>query len=354
MRAVRIRTEYLKDPIGIDCEAPRIFWNCEDGITQTAYRIVSDHWDSGKVFSSSMRAVYPLPVAERERVTFRIRLWDENDMPGEWSDPAFFEYGIRSWAGKWITGNYRVNPRKRYPVDCFQKTFSVEKEIRRARLYITACGLYEAEINGDRVGAFVLAPGHTDYHKRVQYQTYDVTDLLKSGRNSLSVKLADGWYRGSIGAWGLTNQYGTQTKLLAQLEIVYADGEEDRIVTDGSWRWSDDGPIRFADLKDGETVDARLVPSYGNYVKLTSHSVVPSASNNVFVTEHERFKPIMTKAPNGRTLLDFGQNMAGYLSFRLEARAGQKLTIRLGEMLVDGDLSQKNIQCARKNKVTPL
>ena len=92
--------------------------------------------------------------------------------------------------------------------------------IRKARLYITACGLYEAKLNGHRVGEFILAPGITDYRKRVQYQTYDVTQLLQGGENELTFQLADGWYRGSCGAWGLKNQYGTETKLLAQLELT--------------------------------------------------------------------------------------------------------------------------------------
>ena len=136
-------------------------------------------------------------------------------------------------------------------MDCFRKAFSAA-DIRKARLYITACGLYEARLNGQRVGDFILAPGITDYRKRVQYQSYDVTGLLKDGENILSVQLADGWYRGSTGAWGIRNQYGAETKLLAQLEITHADGSVQAVCTDGSWDWSNDGPIRFADNKDGE------------------------------------------------------------------------------------------------------
>ena len=366
MKAINIKCEYLKNPIGIDVNRPRIFWNCgaeqsgasplesEGGITQTAYQIVTDKWDSGKVASSTMHAVYPLPLAERERVTYKIKLWDENGNEGEWSEPAFFEYGIQNWQAKWITGNYKVNPKKRYPVDCFKKTFDIKKEVAKARLYITACGLYEAKINGKKVGDFCLAPGHTDYNKRVQYQTYDITDML-CAENQLTVQLADGWYRGSIGAWGLRNQYGSQTKLLAQLAITYTDGTTETIVTDDTWRWSNDGAIRFADNKDGEIVDARKMPNYSGYAKITSHKVTPTASNNVAITEHEQFKPVLTTAPNGKTLLNFGQNMAGYLAFHVNAKAGQKIVIRLGEMLdADDNLTLKNIQCASKKKTTPL
>ena len=357
MKAIRLRTEYLKDPMGIDVRQPRLMWNCEGGKTQTAYQIVTEYWDSGRVESDSMQAVYPKELHSRECVSWKLRLWDENGEVGEWSD-SFFEMGLldaSDWQGKWITGDYTVNKKERCPVDCFRKAFTLEKPVAAARLYITACGLYEAQLGGKKIGAFCFAPGYTDYRKRVQYQTYDVTELLHEGENELTVQLADGWYRGSCGAWGRTNQYGTETKLLAQLEITYADGTEDRIVTDGSWDWSNDGPIRFADNKDGEIVEAFREPSYGGKAKLTAHKVTPTASNNVPVTEHERFHPVISTAPNGKKMLDFGQNIAGYVAFRVSARVGQRMVWRFGEMLdVDGNLSQKNIQLSNKRKTTPL
>ena len=355
MKAIELRTEYLIDPIGIDIEQPRIFWNCAGGVTQTAYRIVSEKWDSGKVESASMRAEYPLPLASGERVNYQIKLWDENGEEGEWSAPAFFETGLlraEDWRAEWITGDYKVDKKRRYPVDCFKKEFAVNGKVIAARLYITACGLYSAELNGMRV-SMPLAPGITDYRKRVQYQVYDVTDLLREN-NTLTVELADGWYRGSVGAWGVRNQYGTETKLLLQLEITYEDGETERIVTDGTWRWSNDGPIRFADNKDGEIVDARMTPTYARYARVTAHPVVPTASNNVPLAEKETFKGALTVAPGGKKLLDFGQNIAGYISFGINAKAGQKITFRFGEMLKDGELYQKNIQLSNKIKTTPL
>ena len=357
MKAIRLRTEYLVDPLGIDLQKPRLMWNCEGGVKQTAYQILTEKWDSGRVESSSMHAIYPLPLHSRERVNWRIRLWDENDEPGEWSE-AFFEMGLlekADWTAKWITGDYAPNKKERYPVDCFRKVFAVKKAVRLARLYITACGLYEAKLNGEKVGAFCLAPGHTDYRKRVQYQTCDVTGLLQTGENELTVQLADGWYRGSCGAWGLTNQYGTETKLLCQLEIEYANGIRETLVSDGSWQWSNDGPIRFADNKDGEIVEAFRTPFYRGHAKETSHPVAPTASDNVPVTEHERFHPVISTAPNGKKLLDFGQNLAGYVAFTVSARVGQRMLWRFGEMLdAEGNLTLKNIQCVGKKKTSPL
>ena len=360
MRAIRLKTEYLTNPIGIDIARPRLFWNCEDGIRQTAYEIYAADesgnllWSSGKVASSSMRCSWDgKPVAPKAKVLWKIRLWDENDVCGPWSE-ATFETGIDKWYGQWITGNYRVNPRKRYPVDCFRRRFQVGR-VAKARLYITACGVYEAKLNGRRCGDFVFAPGVTDYRKRLQYQTIDVTDLLQTGTNELTVQLADGWYRGSTGAWGLVNQYGTQTKLLAQLEITGTDGTFWRLTTDGSWDWSNDGPIRFADNKDGEIVDANMAPSYRSKAKPTRYKVIPTASNNVPVVEKEHFSAKKRITPTGKTILDFDQNIAGFLSFRINAKAGQKLTLRFGEMLTaDGEFTQANIQLVMGKKITPL
>ena len=197
MQAIRLKTEHLQNPVGVDFTTPRLFWNCEGGKRQTAYQIIAESdseaalWDSGKVDSSSMCALWGgNPVPRKTKVFWKVRLWDETNTAGQWSQ-AFFETGMDTWSAKWITGNYRVNKKQRYPVDCFQKTFHVS-EWKKARLYITACGLYEAELNGQRIGDFILAPGITDYRKRVQYQTYDVTDSLTAGQHQLTVQLADG------------------------------------------------------------------------------------------------------------------------------------------------------------------
>ena len=360
MIAVRLKTEYLTNPIGIDISAPRLFWNCEGGREQSAYQIVAADdggtplWDSGKVEEKSMRASWGgAPVKPQTRVLWKIRLWDETGAPGNWQE-ASFETGIDAWAAEWITGNYRVHKKHRYPVDCFRRRFTTS-HVKKARLYITACGLYEARLNSVRVGDFVLAPGHTDYRKRVQYQTYDVTGLVCDVENTLTVQLADGWYRGSCGAWGIKNQYGTETKLLAQLEIVDGDGSIQVLGTDETWDWCSDGPIRFADNQDGEIYDAGAAPSYRGKAKATHHPVVPTASNNIPVTEHERLSARLVKTPAGKTVLDFGQNIAGYLSFSLTARAGQAIRLRFGELLDEnGEFTQKNIQCSSKKVTTPL
>lgn len=364
MLAINLKTEYLQNPMGIDITRPRLFWNCRDGSKQTAYQALCRDengkllWDSGKTAGSSMCVQYAGEGLKSRSICYwQVRLWDENDMEGDWSEEASFELGLlepSDWQARWITGNYQVNKKQRYPADCFRKTFRTE-EVKKARLYATACGVYEGKLNGKRIGDFVLAPGITDYRKRVQYQTYDVTELLRSGGNELTFQLADGWYRGSCGAWGLKNQYGTETKLLVQLELTMADGSLQIVATDGSWAWSNDGPIRFADNKDGEIVDAARIPSYDRRAKEAAHPVVPTASNNVPITEHERLTPKLITTPSGKTVLDFGQNIAGYAEFTVQAKQGQRLFLRFGEMLdPGGEFTQKNIQCSNKKITTPL
>ena len=361
MKAIRLKTEFLQNPIGVDFKNPILTWNCDGGIKQTAYQIIAKCdgvvvWDSGKVESDSMRAYYPHNLCSRKRIDWSVTLWDEKGNMGESAD-AFFEMGLlelSDWSAKWISGDYAVNPRKRYPVDCFEKDFNTEN-IKKARIYVSACGLYEIKLNGARVGDFVLAPGHTDYRKRVQCQTYDVTKLLKNGDNTLEAELADGWYRGSCGAWGLKNQYGTKTKLILQLEIEKNDGTRQIIESDGTWSWSNDGALRLADNQDGEVFDARLSPSYSGKARVTKHKVYPTPSNNVAITEHETFKPSVITTPSGKKVLDFGQNIAGYISFAFWAKCGQKLKLRFGETFdKDGEFTQKNIQCATKKRQTPL
>ena len=361
MKAIRLKTEFLFNPVGVDFQRPLLTWNCEGGVKQTAYRIVAKNggelvWDSGWVESERMRTHYPQRLYSRDRIEWSVTLRDEDGKDGE-PTSAFFEMGLlerEDWQAKWISGNYVVNPTKRYPVDCFKREFDAQN-VRSARIYATACGAYELMLNGKRVGDFILAPGHTDYRKRVQYQTYDVSEMIKDGKNVITAELADGWYRGSCGAWGLKNQYGTRTKLLVQLEITMLDGERLVIATDEEWSWSSDGKITFADNQDGEIVDARLIPTYKCKAKLAKHRVLPVASNNVPITEHEIFKPTLIITPNGKRVLDFGQNITGYVSFSLNAEAGKRIKLRFGEMFDEqGEFTQKNIQCATKKRRTPL
>ena len=338
MKATHLQVEYLTEPLGLGSAKPRFYWHCEDGVKQTAYQIVCKRgdetvWDSGKAESSSMTHIpyAGAPLASRDRISWRVQLWDENDLPGEVSE-SVFELGLlhsADWTAKWISGNYTPQKNRRYPADCFKKEFTAQGEIVKARLYATARGIYDVTVNGKRIDGFVLAPGATDYRKRIQYQTYDVTEYVKE-KNTVELRLADGWYRGSVAAYGVTNVFGTQTGVLAQLELTMADGSVQTVTTDVSWSWCSDGPIRFADLKDGEVYNAAMQPGYSGKAKIIAppKGVELCASDNVPVTEHERFAPTLLPGK----VLDFGQNIAGFLAFRIKGKKGQRIRIVCSEL----------------------
>ena len=337
MRATHLQVEYLTEPMGLGNPKPRFYWNCEGGVTQTAYQIVCTRagktvWDSGKVESSSMThiAYDGLDLHSRDIVAWSVQLWDENGEPGEKSESRF-ELGLLNdsdWTAKWISGDYKPDPKRRYPADCFKKDFPA-KNVVKARLYATARGVYDVTVNGRRIEDFILAPGSTDYRKRIQVQTYDVTEYIKE-KNTIELRLGDGWFRGSVAAYGVTNVFGTQTSVLAQLELTLADGTVRTIGTDESWAWSNDGPIRFADLKDGEVYNATMQPTYSGKAQVVTapKGVALCASDNVPVMEHERFTPSLLPGK----VLDFGQNIAGYLSFRIKGKKGQRIRIVCTEL----------------------
>lgn len=355
MKAINLRTDYVKEPIGLGNPVPRFYWNCEGGMEQSAYRILCKReeetiWDSGRVLSSAMTHILyeGKALRSRDRVTWSVQLWDGQECAGEVSE-SWFETGLleeSDWKAEWISGDYKPNKKKRYPVDCFRRKFQTAGKVKSARLYASARGVYDVTIGGRRVEEFILAPGMTDYRKRIQYQTYDVTEYL-SGDNMLELRLADGWYRGSTAAYGVTNVYGSRTSVIAQLEISYADGRSEIIGTDRTWDWSNDGPVRFADLKDGEVYDAGRKPSYQGHAKIVKGGVRLVASDNVPVREKERFSATLLHGH----VLDFGQNIAGYLEFQVRGKKGQIIRLICGEVLdADGNVDLHGIQETRPEK----
>ena len=360
MRVSNILCEYLNDPIGIGILHPRITWDLEDVKVQKEfeikYSINGGEYVSKTVSSSSMHYVFKDEFAPRDLISYFIRIKDQDDNWSDYSPEHKFEFGLlgEPFKAKWISGNYHARKGVRYPVDCFIKQIKLQR-VKKARLYITACGVYEARINGNRVGDYILAPGSTDYSKRINYQTYDVTSLLKEGVNEIEVLLGDGWYRGSIGAKGFTCVFGRETKLLAQLEITDEDGQISTISTDSSWKWANNGPIQFADLKDGEAVDNRNTTIYMDHAKEVKFNPNLTVSNNESVIESGRYKPTkMWKTPSGKMILEFPNNIAGYISFIINAHDGQTISLRMGEKIRDGELTLDNIQCKRKDILTPL
>ena len=360
MKVINLKTEYLVNPLGIDITRPTISWNIvgDDIKFQKAFELLYkvDGGEEQKVFleMSSTRYQFEKEFKSRNLVTWKVRILNEENKWSDYSEEQFFSIGLLNrsdWSAKWIYGDYFVSKKERYPVDYFKKEFDL-KEVRDAVLYISALGIYEAYINGEKVGNALLAPGSTDPRKRVHYNTFNVTSLLKVGHNEIVLLLADGWYRGSIGAKGFTYVFGKNTKVIAQLEL--ASGE--RIVTDESWKWSNDGAIRFADLKDGEIVDFNKNPSFNGKVRIGSYDKEVTSSNASHVVVLSRNNPSnVFNSKNNQQVFEFENNVAGNIYLRLNGKAGSKIHLRLGEMLDENnEVTLKNVQCIRKGKKTPL
>lgn len=357
MKAINLKTDYRINPLGIDNTRPYFSWICQGGVKETAYQLTARDskgqilYDSGKQETDRMSCRYDgLPLTSRTRVMWKVTLWDENGN-AEASDDAFFEMGLLSqddWKARWIAG-VDTDTAERLPADCFRTDFSLsgENHVVRARLYSSACGVYTAELNGRRLPG-VLSPGCTEYDKRLYYQTYDVTSLIRS-ENTLIFTVADGWFKGKLGSDNTEYFFGTQLKLIAQLELTYADGSRQVIATDERWRWSNDGPVRYADLKDGEIYDSRKIPSFSQTAQPADYGTPPSAARTDGLQEHETFSPELLVSPSGAAILDFGQNLAGYVKFIVHGEPGQKIRLRLFETMDHGEFCDSNFTGFNEN-----
>ncbi|HEX7001658.1 MAG TPA: glycoside hydrolase family 78 protein, partial [Trueperaceae bacterium] len=257
---------------------------------------------------------------------------------------------------------------ERRPSPYLRNTFSIGGPVRRARVYATARGVYELRLNGKRVGDTLLAPGWTDYDRRIQYQTYDVTDLLRHGENVIGAALADGWYSGYLGfdpRWRAF-RYGYKPSLLLRLEVELEGGQVVVVVSDASWR-TGTGKITFADLLMGEAHDARLEPlgwdepGFDDATWHAAATVGPSPARLVAqqtppvrVTEELSPVSVMELRP-GVHLFDLGQNMVGWARLVVEGKPGTVITLRYGEMLGgDGELYTANLRSAKQTDVFVL
>ena len=357
MIAVNLRTEHMINPLGIDIRKPYLSWNCMGGLRQTAFALVASSkgqviFDSGKVVSSRMSMVFEQPLQSRQHISWRVRLWDENDRAGEWSTPAAFEMGLleqsQFWA-RWINPELTCDPQVHKPASHLRTTFTAHPSGGAARLYVTCHGLYEVYLNGQRAGDFVLAPGAGTYDKKLAYQTVDVTGLIKDGDNDVCVILGDGWYRSCSGVDGDRNLYGTDVALWFQLEV---DGVP-VCISDERWQATQAGPLRENDMQQGEIYDAnREVLTDWHGVKVEDFGTQNLAcANSVPVTEQERFVGTLMTTPDGGTVIDYGQNLAGYVEFSVEAHGGERIVMTHGEALDEnGNFTVENFQDRKRHK----
>ncbi len=375
--ATELRTEYRVDPLGVDNPEPMLGWQLqrvrasERGQRQTAYQILAatspelvypgkaDLWDTGKVPSDeTIQVKYAgSPLVSGQRVYWSVRVWDNQDRPSPFSDVAWWEMGklgADAWEAQWISDS-RPQPQTREeqfdvnPAPLFRKAFEVSgKKIKRARVYVSGLGYYELYLNGDRVGDHVLDPGWTNYDKRVYYAVYDVTGQIASGENAVGVMLGNGWYNPlPLNMFRLnlreTLPIGVP-KVLLQLEIEYDDGTTQRVVTDESWR-AFDGPVLKNNIYIGEVYDARKeVPGWNE------PGFDDSGWRNVLTAEAPQgeliaqdLPPIkvvrsfqavsVTEREPGVWVFDMGQNFAGWVTLKVQGKAGDRVTMRYGEIL---------------------
>lgn len=352
------RTNHHENPIGIDYQSLRFSWKLQSdkrSTRQTAYQIqaavnnsfTSILWDSGKVKTDlNTAANYEGPdLASRERVFWRIKVWSVEE-ESDFSDACFFEMGLLTpsdWQAGWIEMEHQADPFKSNPEPVLRRSFSVKPGLAYARIYSTAHGCYSAAINGKKITKDLFLPGFTIYPERLQYQVYDITPLLAEGENVLAVLLGDGWWRGAVGAFSHHNLFGYKLAYLCQLELCYADGSREVIASDDSFKTTY-GPLVKSDTKCGEVYDARILPAGWEMPGFDDSSwenawVVDYGKNNLIapaiapVRKAETFSPIVLTTPDGSTVLDFGQNIAGFVELSVTAPAGTKIKLTHSEVL---------------------
>jgi len=398
LTASRLRCEYRFDPLGIDETRPRLDWMLSSpvrGERQSGYRILvatsrknldrsqGDLWDSGKVSGDdTAQIVYPgKPLASGQECFWKVMVWDAKARASEWSEPAKWSMGLlakEDWKADWIGSDsfWHKLSREAYflltpfqflyqpfgkiylPCPYLRKSFSVSKPVKRATIYATSLGIYELYLNGERVGEDFFTPGWTDYRIRVYYQSYDVTEMIRSGENALGAILSDGWYAGNIASKG-QRVYGSRLRLKAQLQLEYADGSTEIVATDQSWS-ATDGAIREADIQAGESYDARLeMPGWSEPgfddrawkpVDLGAEvSPLIQSYPGIPVRRTGEVKPVSISEPKpGVYVFHLGQNFAGRARLKVRGKRGDKVTLRFAEMLnPDGTIYTTNLRSAR-------
>ncbi|KAF2008743.1 glycoside hydrolase family 78 protein [Aaosphaeria arxii CBS 175.79] len=367
--------------LGIHECRPRLSWkftNIANEFRQHAYEIEIVAQDrKGEFIGNAIKVTSPLSnlvpwpfepdLQSCQKVVLRVRAWDANGHNTAWSAPLTFETGFlkrSDWHCERITAPWAPSTIGPDSEHLYRKEFPITGVVRQARLYITAQGVYEAEINGQRVGDYFLAPGWTAYEGRIQYQTYDVTPLLRYDcKNCIGVRVAEGWFCGRIGfGGGHRNIWGPCPALMVQLEIEFSDSSAQSLSSDSSWTVTK-GPIRLAEIYDGEKYDATQetlhwsspsneeTPLNGEWVDVLSlpplpESTVLTAGFGGPVRRIETLPPLaISQSPSGKTIVDFGQNLVGYVRLRnIKGAHGHKITLQHAEVLEHGELCTRPLR----------
>ena len=364
-----LRFEHGPDGLGIGNAVPRLSWTVttdSPNWRQTAYEITSEgdgEESTGRIASDeSVLVQWPFaPLASREQRTLRVRVWGDGDEPSAWSAPRTVEAALlhaEDWSARFVGPGWDEDTSQMQPNPLLRRTFDVRGPVAQARLYITSLGLNEPYLNGALVGDEVLAPGWTSYNNRLRYHIFDVTSALHEGANVIGAMLGDGWYRGRLSfGGGRRNIYGDKLALLAQLEIRYQDGSSDTITTDDQWR-AVEGPIVGSDIYDGEAYDARrerpgwAATGYDDAdwkgVQTVEHDLATLFAPTGPPMRRTEVVPAVEiiTSPSGRTIIDFGQNVVGWLRIKVRGTAGHTITFRHAEVLEFGEMAIRTLRSA--------
>lgn len=360
MRLYDLRTEYRINPIGLTVKAPRFSWKMESdkkNTLQNSYQIIVKAqeknaertvWDSGvKEKATSVLISYEgEELASETRYTVQISVTDNHGNISEIT--GSFETGVldnAEFKAQMITSDF---PEEETACPIFGKTFALDKKVKKARLYATAHGVYEATLNGQTVGDYRMAPGWTSYHNRLQYQIYDVTELL-AAENEIEITVGNGWYKGILGFYCQPNQYGTQVGAFAELHVEYEDGSKEVLATDETWSVKT-GEIRYSEIYMGETIDtdAPEIREGKAVLKEFDKAVLTAQENEpVRITEKIAGKELIV-TPKGERLVDFGQIITGVVELHVNGEKGQKIVIRHAEVLdKDGNFYPETLRQAK-------
>ncbi|MCX7029868.1 MAG: family 78 glycoside hydrolase catalytic domain [Spirochaetes bacterium] len=396
LQPTRLRCEYLVDAVGIDCLEPRLSWVLQTdhpdrrGERQTGWQIIVRRdagavaWNSGRVASDeTAQIVYRGRLLEPcARYRWKVRVWDGAGRPSAWSLESSWTMG--PWGPGWTNARANNDPRPAVPMNwigeplpatwneregqaspLLRREFTLPGPVRRAVVFASALGIYELHLNGRKVGDRALAPEWTDYHRRVQYQGYDVTGLLVSGPNAIGAMLAPGWFAGQLGLGGdflaiKRGFYGRHLRFAAYLHAELESGTVVSVTTGPDWKVSMEGPIRSSDLLAGETYDARReVPGWDR----------PGYDDSRWIPVFCRMGPVLSAQPNepirvvttlapvaltepspGVFIYDLGQNFAGWVRMHLEGEHGAEVRFRHAEMLdADGRIYRDNLRLDPKD-----
>ncbi|MCG8308973.1 MAG: glycoside hydrolase family 78 protein [Cytophagales bacterium] len=370
-----LKTEYKTTPINIDVKHPGLSWKIsatERNTLQDSYQIqaalnLSDLkkgrnllWDSEKTnSSSSIHIKYAgKELQSMQRVYWRVRVWCGKSA-SQWSAPTYFETGLYDspdWKAHWIKSGFKQKEEPD-PSPYFRKEFTLNKKINQARAYASSIGLYELFINGKRAGNEYLTPGWTSYNNRIQYQVYDVTDMFVQGKNAVGFILGNGWFR-HFRSNDRADSYYDFLAGIVQIEVKYADGSKETLITDNSWK-SSAGPILSSTIYDGEIYDARKdLDGWasvgfddsgwpGTSIVDQSKDILVGAQGEP-VIKNEEIKPVkIWKNDKGEVLADMGQNMVGWIKLTVKGDKGTKISLRHAEVLdKNGHFYTENLRAA--------